>query len=165
MNKVRTLWFAVAVCAALTACKREAGSPAQAEAPQPVIEELPRGQPPAPPMEPPEDATQPVTVSADAVKVGSSLGPDQSAISPKSAYSVGDTVYASARAGNAPRGATAYVYWTYEDGISHKEEQKPVAGSIVMFDFSQKDGMKSGRYNVEIGVNDTPIGIVDFVVQ
>lgn len=162
MSKLRTVLFAVAACAALAACKMDAADPAaDMTAPQPVIEEGPTSEQ-APPVEPPADAVMPVTVSADAVKVGSSLGPDQAASAPKPSYSLADTVYASAR--TSGRG-TAYVYWTYEDGISHKDEQKPVSGNIVSFEFNQADGMKPGKYNVEIGVDDKPIGIVDFVVR
>ncbi|GAB1406563.1 hypothetical protein MASR1M8_04820 [Thermomonas brevis] len=162
MSKLRTVLFAVAACAALAACKKDATDPvADATTPPPAVEDTPVSEQ-APPIEPPADAMIPVTVSADAVKVGSSLGPDQAASAPKPSYSLADTVYASAR--TSGRG-TAYVYWTYEDGISHKEEQKPVTGNTVSFDFKQADGMKAGKYNVEIGVDDKPIGIVDFVVR
>ena len=66
--------------------------------------------------------------------------------------------------GHAP-GAKGYVYWTYQDGRTHKEEAKPVAGEFLSFQFSQADGMKPGKYNVEIDINDKPVGIVDFTVQ
>ncbi len=164
MSKFRTVVVVAAACAALAACRNEAppADVTDSQAQQPVVEDLPPGQPPAPPMEPPSDAEIPVTVSADAIKVGSALGADQTAASPKPGYSTSDTIYASTRT----RGTgTAYVYWTYEDGIAHKEEQKQVTGNTVTFDFSQKDGMKPGKYNVEIGVDDKPLGIVDFVVR
>lgn len=166
MSKIRNLLFVAAACAALSACKKEADVPADPQqAGQPVVEELPPGQSPAPPVEPPADAVIPVTVSADAVKVGSSQNPDQSAASPKQSYGTADTVYASARTGGYPVGAKAYVYWTYEDGLTHKEEEKAVSGDVVSFRFSQADGMKPGKYNVEIDINDKPVGIVDFVVR
>ena len=165
MSQTRNLLFIAVACTALLACRKEAEVPTQVDVPEPVVEEIAPGQPSAPPLEPPADAVVPVTVSADAVKVGSSLGSDQGATAAKRNHSLNDTVYASARVGGAASGSTAYVYWTYQDGMSHKEEQKPVSGSIVNFDFKRADGMKAGRYNVEIGVDDKPIGIVDFVVQ
>ena len=102
---------------------------------------------------------EPVTVAADAVTVGSALGPDQAATGPKASYGLGDTVYASAR-GNG----MAKVYWTFQDGTSHKEEEKPANG-IVSFQFDSASGMRAGDYTVEIDIDDVPVGITDFVVK
>ena len=74
--------------------------------------------------------------------------------------SVADPASAAGRAG-----AIARVYWTYQDGTSDKEEEKPVAGDIVNFSFSQADGMQPGAYNVQIDIDDVPVGIADFQVQ
>ena len=111
------------------------------------------------------DKVQTVTVRADAIAVGNVIGPNQAVTAGKRTYATGDTVYASMPTRGQPAGATAQVYWTYQDGLTHKEESKPVTGEYLNFQFSQADGMKPGKYNVEIDVNDKPVGIVDFTVQ
>lgn len=158
------LLFAVLVLG-LAACKKE-----QVDAP-PVASEAEMQQEaaneefPAMPVEPPADAVLPVTVAADAFTIGSSIGPGNQAAAPKPVYALGDKVYASLPARKYRAGSTANVYWTYQDGLSQKEESKAIAGDFVTFEFSKADGMKPGKYNVEIGVDDKPVGIVDFVVQ
>jgi hypothetical protein len=106
---------------------------------------------------------EPVAVAADAVSVGTSLDPSGAASGAKPAYSTADTLYASLSAKG--RHGTAKVYWTAPNGLSAKEEEKPVAGDNVSFQFSAADGMKAGTYNVEIDVDGVPAGIVDFTVQ
>lgn len=149
----------------LVGCKKE-----QAEAP-PVASEAEMQQEeaneefPAIPVEPPADAIMPVTVAADAFTIGSTLGANNQATAAKPTYAIGDTVYASLPARRFRNGSTVNVYWTYQDGLSQKEEAKEISGEFVTFQFSKADGMKPGKYNVEIGVDDKPVGIVDFVVQ
>ena len=74
-------------------------------------------------------------------------------------YGLDDTIHASARANGE-----AKVYWTYQDGSSHKEEVKPANG-IVTFDFDRSQGMRPGNYTVEIDIDGVPVGITDFVVK
>lgn len=107
----------------------------------------------------PSEVVEAVTVAADAVVVGSATGADGAASAPRPSYTLADTVYASAH-GNG----LAKVYWSYEDGSSHKEEEKPANG-IVTFQFSQADGMRPGTYNVGIDIDGVPVGITDFVVK
>lgn len=151
---------AIALALLLSGCDKQATPEPAADVPAPAA---------TTPAEPVDLSTstekaEPTTVAADAVIVGSALGPDQAAISPKPAYAAADTVYASASAAGRA-GAIARVYWTYQDGTSDKEEEKPVAGDIVNFSFSQADGMQPGAYNVQIDIDDVPVGIADFQVQ
>lgn len=164
--KLRTTLLLAALVLAFSACKKNEPAPVAGDA-SPVTEEaLPPGQPMTPPVEPPADAVLPVTVSANAFAVGSALTGDGAATSPKASYALGDTVYASIPGGKYPNGAIARVYWTYAaDGTSHKEEEKTVGSGATNFEFGQADGMKAGEYNVEIHVNDKPVGIVDVVVK
>ncbi|HET7656029.1 MAG TPA: hypothetical protein VFK18_03430 [Luteimonas sp.] len=116
------------------------------------------------PETPSADDLQPVAVSADAVAVGSAAAADGRAIAAKAEYTLADTIHASAAtAGKA--GASAHVYWTYEDGNAIKEEEKPVNGDVVAFSLSAADGMKPGKYNVQIDLDGVPVGITDFVVK
>ncbi len=164
--QMKTTAIALLVALALAGCRQEAADPGAARATATEDAELAPGQPEAPPVEPPADAVLPVTVAANAFAIGSVLSPEGAATTPKASYSVSDTLYASLPAGKFPSGATARIYWTYaKDGISHKEEEKEVGTGPVNFQFSRADGLKAGEYNVEIDINDRPIGIVDVVVN
>ncbi len=165
MRKLTATLMISALALGLAACKKDAEpAPAPISEEQAAQEAANEAFPPLP-VEPPADAVLPVTVAADAFGIGSTLGANNKAATPKPVYAVGDTVYASLPAGRYRRGSTANVYWTYEDGLSQKEETKEISGEFVTFEFSKADGMKQGKYNVEIGVDDKPVGIVDFVVQ
>lgn len=163
---MKTTAIAILLALALVGCRQETPDTDAAQATAPEDVELAPGQPQALPVEPPADAVLPVTVAANAFPIGSVLSPEGAATTPKATYSVNDTLYASIPAGKFPSGATARIYWTYaKDGTSHKEEEKEVGSGPVNFQFSKADGLKAGEYNVEIDINDRPIGIVDVVVN
>lgn len=165
MRKLPATLLLTALALGLGACKKDAEqAPAPMSEAQAEQEAANDAFPPLP-VEPPADAVIPVTVAADAFTIGSALGANNQAATPKAVYAVGDTVYASLPARRYRNGSSANVYWTYEDGQSHKEETRKISGEFVTFEFSKADGMKPGKYNVEIGVDDKPVGIVDFVVQ
>lgn len=118
------------------------------------------------PATPPADAIMPVEIKTDAIAVGSALGPNQAATTTKPVYSPSDTIYVSMPTKGQPPGANAHVYWTAaKTGLSVKEEDRKVSGDYINFQISKADGLKPGNYNVEIDVNDKPVGIVDFKVQ
>lgn len=164
----RALLLPLALLFALSACQPK-GPAEEVAADSAAAEqdaELAPGQPAAPPPEPSADAVLPVTVAANAFPVGSAAGPDGAATAAKPTYSLNDTLYASLPAGRFPAGGTARVYWTYaKDGLSHKEEEKKIGSGPVLFQFSKADGLRAGEYNVQIDVNDRPVGIVDMIVQ
>ncbi|MGN6113487.1 MAG: hypothetical protein ACTHOC_10910 [Luteimonas sp.] len=106
---------------------------------------------------------EPVSVAADAVRVGTAVDANGAATAGKPVYGVGDTIHASLAA--AGRSGKAKVYWSGENGLSVEEEEKAITGANVDFAFSRADGMVPGKYNVEIDVDGVPAGIVDFSVQ
>lgn len=166
--KTQSTVLLLALALTLSACKRDEPAPVATDDAAAAAEEadLAAGQPATPPVEPPADAIIPVTVAANAFPIGSALGADGQATAPKAGYAIGDTIHASLPGGKYPNGAIARIYWTYaKDGISHKEEEKKVSSGPVSFEFSKADGMKPGKYNVEIDVNDRPVGIVDVEVK
>ena len=164
--QMKTTAIALLVALALAGCRKEAAETDATPATAAEDAELAPGQPEAPPLEPPADAVLPVTVAANAFPIGSALSPDGAATTPKPTYSVNDTLYASLPAGKFPSGATARIYWTFaKDGMSHKEEEQKVGTGPVHFEFSKADGLKAGEYNVQIDVNDRPVGIVDVIVN
>lgn len=145
----------------LSACNKPAPeatpAPATTTAPQATQEPLP--------ATPPPDAVLPVEVKADAIAVGSALGPDDAVTAAKPVYTKGDTIYVSMPTKGKPAGGKAHVYWTAaKTGLSVKEEDKALSGANLNFQIAAAD-LKPGDYNVEIDVNDKPVGIVDFKVQ
>ena len=128
-------------------------------------EQAPVAQQQAPAAAP--EAVMPTVVSADAVALGNAIGPNGAVSSGKAVYSIGDTVYASIPTGGHAAGSEALIYWTFQDGYSHKEERKRIEAGAehVDFAFSRADGMKAGKYSVQVDVADKPVGIVDFSVQ
>lgn len=108
----------------------------------------------------------PAEVGADAVRVGSVLDTQGAATEPKPVYALTDTIHASVPTQGASQGGTLTVYWTFEDGLTHKEETVDVPTSEhASFSFSQADGMQAGLYNVQIDAGFEPIGISEFRVE
>ncbi|ATD68554.1 hypothetical protein CNR27_14845 [Luteimonas chenhongjianii] len=112
------------------------------------------------------NAYVPTEVAADAVLVGSSRDASGRATGAKPVYAQGDTVHASAPLKGAQPGAKFDVYWTFQDGQTHKMESKTGAtGDYVSFEFASADGMVAGNYNVQIDANGIPLGIAEFRVE
>lgn len=110
------------------------------------------------------NAYVPTEVAADGVVVGASAAASGQATGAKPVYATGDTVHASA----ATKGtASKYdVYWTFQDGQTHKMESKSGAsGEHVGFTFASSDGMVPGNYNVQIDADGIPVGIAEFRVE
>lgn len=119
---------------------------------------------PAAPVNPEPEIIKPVTISNDAITIGKSVQDGHVVKAQRAQFSLADTVHAGV-AGGHPAGAEARVYWTYQDGLSHKEETKPLTAEGAVFTFSRSEGMKPGRYSVQVDVGPTPIGLVDFEVK
>jgi hypothetical protein len=161
MKSARLALCAIIAAASLAACEEKIDTTvADTATPAADAANAPTAPPPGPATSAP---IEPVTVSADAVRVGTALDAAGAASGAKPAFSTSDTVYASLSAKG--RTGTAKVYWTGADGLSAKEEEKALSGENVSFQFSRADGMKAGKYNVEIDVDGVPAGIVDFTVQ
>jgi predicted small lipoprotein YifL len=166
MKNLSPLICAATLALALAACNKQGPEMPQAPADAtPADTTVQPAQAPQDLSDTGVDKVEPVTVRADAIAVGHAVGPNQAVTAAKRAYGTGDTVYASMPTKGHKPGARGYVYWTYQDGRTHKEEAKPVEGEYLNFQFSQADGMKPGKYNVEIDIDDKPVGIVDFTVQ
>lgn len=167
MIDIRKLALCAAIVFALSACNEGSEDLAEGQEAAPAATGTPAPTPTEslPPPEP--EKIIPVEVAADAIAVGTKLQGDVVVRTTSNRFSTSDTVYASAPVRGKPAGAEAKVYWTYQDGTAHKEETKKLTGSEqhIAFSFAKADGMKPGKYNVEIDVNMVPIGIVDFEVR
>ncbi len=166
MTSIRVL----ALCAALllTACNEGAEEPADVQAPiDTAAAEQTAPQAGTLPAEPGPDSIIPVEVSDNAVTVGTSVANDRAVKSAQAQFTTSDTVYASANIRGKP-GLSVTVYWTYQDGTTHKEETRELKSGgtqPVTFSFEKGDGMVPGKYNVQIDEDMTPVGITDFVIK
>ena len=162
MKSVRLALCAVLAAALLAACEEKIDVPAT-DAPDTAAAADTGMQPPATAQPADTASIEPVAVAADAVQLGTSLDASGAATGAKPAYAAGDTVHASLS--TKGRSGVAKVYWSGADGLSVKEEEKPVSGDNVNFQFSRADGMKPGSYTVGIDVDGVPAGIMDFTVK
>lgn len=155
----RSLLIAVLSIAVLVGCKdHDTVAPADRDASR----SKPRW------MDPAKDplGSVPVTVPADALTVGTTLSPTGAVQRSPGPFGAADTVHVSFPTAGQQPGAPVVVYWTYQDGRSHHEErtQLPASGEFAHYSFSSAQGMRSGRYNVEVQVRGRPLGIADFTV-
>lgn len=169
MNKVLAVVLAASFGVSVSACRDDApvdaGESTATETPEQLAP--PAGPASATSAAAPAQVVMPVTVSADAVTVGKAVGPDGGVTTSMAKYSVNDTVYASIpTSGRAPLSDVS-VYWSYQDGTSHKQERKqiPSGEKYVNFSFAKADGLRPGKYTVQVDVGDVPVGIMDFSVQ
>lgn len=172
MNLSRNVSLFAALALGLAACSKEgsddltaqpspSGSIAPAAGSTPPTAQIP------PPPAPVEEKIMPAEVSANAIAVGK-MQDGKVVRSPSNVFTTADTVYAGAMVNGQKAGAKVVVYWTYQDGRSHKMETQKLGSNDaqpVSFAFTAADGMKPGKYNVEIDVDMIPIGIADFQVK
>ena len=168
MLTTRKILACISVALLVAACSKEGAEDATVPTSATATQQVPEAPPePALPAEPGPDALLPTAVATDAVTVGSALQGDKVVKAASPQFTVADTVHAGSSVKGRPAGAEVAVYWTYEDGRTHKEERRPLAQGeqYVSFSFAKADGMKPGKYNAQIDVNMVPIGITDFVVK
>ncbi len=168
MTPIRVLALCAALTLALSACNEGADDRLDDQAPAATTsEEQQAPQGPALPAEPGPDSVLPSEVSDSAVTVGTSLANDRAVKAAQAQFTTSDTVYASASVQGKP-GASVSVYWTYQDGRTHKEETRELASGgtqVATFSFASGDGMVPGKYNVQIDVDMIPVGIADFIIK
>ncbi|MGI8559860.1 MAG: hypothetical protein ACR2J7_00155 [Luteimonas sp.] len=159
-----------ALCAALvfalSACNEGAEDAREAAAVPAEASQAAIADPVAAPAVAPAGAAA-TEVPADAVSVGTTLAGDGVVKAERAEFTTSDTVYSSASVSGKP-GAVISVYWTYQDGNTHKEETAELASGgrqTTRFAFSKADGMVPGKYNVQIDVDMVPVGIADFAVK
>ena len=124
--------------------------------------------PPAPQVQTPPPA--PAVVSVANISLGKALGPDKKVAAATDTFAKGDTIYAvveTTGSGNA----TLKAKWTYHRGAktaSVNEGSQTISATgpaASEFHISKPDGWPLGDYQVEISLNDQPVGTKKFVVK
>ena len=103
-----------------------------------------------------------VEVANDAAFIGSAIDDRGDLVTPQFTFAIDSTVYVSVPSKGRKLGDRMEVFWFHEDGRSRKEEQKDIAGPFTAFEFKPTE---AGAYNVEVGVNNRPIALVEFEVK
>jgi hypothetical protein len=152
----RSLFFILAAAVLLAACGKTE------EKPKPVVT----------PAQPPVAAPAPVPagVTAAAIGLGKAIGADKKVNAATENFAKGDTFYVSIDTTGAGT-ATLRAKWTYHKGgqvAPVKEDTQtiaPTGPATSEFHISKPDGWPVGDYQVELFLNDKPIGSKKFAVQ
>lgn len=109
------------------------------------------------------EGVQPVVVDPNAAKVGAAVDDRGEISTPAQEFEVGQTVYISVPTKYGRKvGDRLEIFWFHDDGLSRKDELKPIAGPNTVFELIAKD---TGSYNVEVDANGRPIALVQFTVK
>ncbi|MGI8561435.1 MAG: hypothetical protein ACR2J7_08390 [Luteimonas sp.] len=146
---------------ALTGCKKD-----EPAAPPPAASE-PTTMPSATPA---PSATSPVSVTT--VDLGNAVDSSQRVTTPMTAFSPGDTIYASvatrAADTSAPARGTLAARWTYQDGqvVDELSQDFAFTGSgNTVFQIGNPDGWPTGTYKVEIMLDGNVVQTRQFEVR
>jgi hypothetical protein len=158
MRFYRTTLLILAVCLALSACKKTE-EPAPPAAPAPEVSTAPAVE------------TTPVIVPFHVLSVdlGKGVGADQKITDPATTFGPRDTIYASVATEGAAPTVKLHAKWTYGDaGTLVKEEDlsiSPVGPANTAFHISKKTPWPAGKYKVEISADGVTAASKDFEIQ
>jgi hypothetical protein len=117
----------------------------------------------------PAPAPPPAGVQAGTIGLGKAIGPDKKVTTPAEAFAKGDTFYASVDTTGTGT-AMLKAKWTYHKGgqTTVVEEQSqtinPTGPATTEFHVSKPGGWPAGEYQVELFLDDKPIGMRSFTV-
>lgn len=135
------------------------------------------------PATPPPTASEPATtpaatpapataVNVTAVDLGNAVGGDQRVATPMTAFSPGDTIYASVATStadaSAPARGTLAARWTYQDGqvVDELSQDYAFTGSgNTVFQISNPDGWPVGTYKIEVMLDGNVVQTRQFEVR
>lgn len=127
--------------------------------------------PPAATPEPaPAPAPEPVGVTAGTINLGKAVGADKKITTPAEKFAKGDTIYASIDTTGTGT-ATLKAKWTYLKGgqstAVNEESQTimPTGPATTEFHVSKPGGWPAGDYQVELFIDDKPVGSKTFTVS
>jgi hypothetical protein len=109
-----------------------------------------------------------VGVRVSQIDMGRSLNADKTISDTSNSFKANDTIYASiATVGTAPTAALK-ARWTYQDGQVVNESTQtiaPTGDARTEFHISKPDGWPTGKYKLEVFLNDSSVATKDFEVQ
>ena len=108
------------------------------------------------------------SVRVSQVDLGRSLTADKTINDRTDSFKPTDTIYASILTEGAAPTATLKARWTYQDGQAVKESTQTIAptrDARTEFHISKPDGWPTGKYRLEVFLNDSSAATKDFEVQ
>ncbi len=154
MSVTNKIFIAASLMLALSACKKE----------EPVVV-TPA---PAPVVLQPAVAPTPAAVTVTAVYLGTSVGADQKVTTSSTTFGTKDVIYAAIDTQNAAKDVFLNAKWTYQDGqVVHEEgtQISPEGNATTNFKLASSTPWPTGKYKVEVSVNNTPAKTVDFEIK
>ena len=109
-----------------------------------------------------------VGVRVSQIDIGRSLTADKTINDKTDSFKPTDTIYASILTEGAAPAATLKARWTYQDGQAVKESTQtiaPTGDARTEFHISKPDGWPTGKYKLEVFLNDSSAATKDFEVQ
>jgi hypothetical protein len=107
-------------------------------------------------------------VEVSEVRLGRSVGADQRVAAETDQFATRDSIYASVATQGSANNVTLTARWTYEDGQVVDESRQtiaPMGPANTAFHIFNPGGWPTGRYQIEILVNDRPAQSRDFTVR
>lgn len=151
----KPLYVVCALLISLASCNRGEETKAPEAEPAPAAA-------PAPPVD--------AGITAGAITLGKAVGPDKKVTTPAETFAKNDTIYASVDTSGSGT-ATLKAKWTYRKGDQTtvvKEDSQmimPTGPATSEFHISKPDGWPAGDYQVELSLDDKPIGTKSFTVK
>ena len=107
-------------------------------------------------------------VRVSQIDMGRSLTADKTINDKTDSFKPNDTIYASVLTEGAAPTATLKARWTYQDGQAVKESTQtiaPTGDARTEFHISKPDGWPTGKYKLEVFLNDSSAATKDFEVE
>ena len=107
-------------------------------------------------------------VRVSRIDLGRSLSADKTINDKTDSFKPNDTIYASILTEGAAPTATLKARWTYQDGQAVKESTQtiaPTGDARTEFHISKPDGWPTGKYKLEVFLNDSSAATKDFEVE
>jgi hypothetical protein len=107
-------------------------------------------------------------VRVSQIDIGRSLTADKTINDRTDSFKPNDTIYASILTEGAAPTATLKARWTYQDGQAVKESTQtiaPIGDARTEFHISKPDGWPTGKYKLEVFLNDSSAATKDFEVE
>jgi hypothetical protein len=107
-------------------------------------------------------------VRVSQIDLGRSLTADKTINDQTDSFKPDDTIYASILTEGTAATATLKARWTYQDGQAVKESTQtiaPTGDARTEFHISKPDGWPTGKYKLEVFLNDSSAATKDFEVR
>ena len=156
MSVTNKIFIAASLMLALSACKKE----------EPVVVvPVPA---PAPVVLEPAMVPTPAAVTVTAVYLGTAVGADQKVTTSSTTFGTKDVIYAAINTKNAGKDVFLNAKWTYQDGqVVHEEgtQISPEGDATTNFKLASSTAWPTGKYKVDVSLNNTPAQTVEFEIK